>query len=144
MSCAEVCNLLCTHLVLGSGFTWWWLYKDTTSDKLIIIGLSEKTFCLLHIYGYVQLAVLCTAGNVMYSGQSQLNSTRKVRIWETQLQWCLETSATLWLCMEWDETLVTVFEKGGYLLFRVKLKVGFIFSPLFLFFSFIVLFHFKF
>jgi hypothetical protein len=40
--------------------------------------------------------------------------------------------------MEWDDILVTLFEKGGYLLFRIKtlapkLKVGFVFYPLLLY-----------
>jgi len=74
MSCAEVCNLLCTSLLLDSGFTWGWLYEDTTSDKLIIMELTEKTLVFFYVY------------MIKYNWQSQLNNARKVLILQTQLQ----------------------------------------------------------
>jgi len=88
MICVEVCNLLCTPFLLDSGFTWWWLYKDTASDKLIIIELNE---CFV-FYIYM----------IKHNGKSQLNNARKVLILQTQPQWCLWTSAT-YVDFVWNE-----------------------------------------
>jgi len=89
MSCVEVYNLLCTPLLLDNGFTWWWLYKDTTSYKLNIMELIEKTFGF-----YIFM--------INYNWQSQLNNASKVLILQTQLQWCLWTSA-IYVDSVWNE-----------------------------------------
>jgi len=40
---------------------------------------------------------------IKHNGQSQLNNARKVLILQTQLQWCLWTSAT-YVDFVWNET----------------------------------------
>jgi hypothetical protein len=125
MSCAEVCNLLCTPLLLDSGFTWWWLYKDTPSDKLIIMELIEKTFCFLHIHDWVQFAITikqCQKSSYFTDTTAvmSLNFSHVSTLYGTRWR----SSYTFW--------------KRGHLLFRIKtlapkLKVGFVFYPLLLY-----------